>query len=361
MRVGIVNPFPLSYSGGVEKFIDSLQRGLSKRGVDSDLISLSEKESSILPKSERFSISLVVLKRLLQREKEFDIIHANGWIVWLLRFVKKRPAVMTDHGTEGGFLRSMGGDFPLIPRLYRKHVLLNMERIGLGNSKRIAAVSKAIKMELVDDYGVEGDKIDVIYNGIDPYNLKYVRDIREEFPADTLLLFVGRLTKQKGLEYLLSSLTMLKGHDYKLLIAGEGSERMSLIKKAKELGVDSRVVFLGNVSEKRKLELLKGSDVFVSPSLWESFGIVVVEAMAAGLPILATNAGAISEVVGDSGVTVNPRDPDALGRALVKLIGDEAFRKKLGRNAMRRFRANFTTDSMAEKYVKFYESVLEDG
>jgi glycosyltransferase involved in cell wall biosynthesis len=112
------------------------------------------------------------------------------------------------------------------------------------------------------------------------------------------------------------------------------------------------------VDEKRKFELMSVSDVFVCPSLWESFGMILLEAMACKTPIVATKVASIPEVVGECGVLVEPRNPRALADGIRRLLDDKKNAKKLAQKAYSRLAQNFTVERMTDDYIKLYEKLI---
>ncbi|MEM3556242.1 MAG: glycosyltransferase family 4 protein [Candidatus Micrarchaeia archaeon] len=355
MRVCILNPFPLSYKGGVESVLNSLNSELQRRGIETIVVTLSENEMRFVPHFARIVISGILLKKLFKLKNRFDLIHANAWSACILKFIKNKPSVATAHGTVRGLISSTSDLIPLHSQLYTSLITQNLERIGFRNACRVVAVSNSCRTELVADYHVAEEKVDVIYNGIDLRKVKRIKtNLKDEFGCENLLLFVGRLTKQKGLEFLIKAIPLLKDYDVKLAVIGEGPERKNLAHLASKLGVREKVVFFGGVDEGKKLELLSASDVFVCPSLWESFGIVLLEAMACKTPIVASNVASIPEVVGECGVLVEPRNSKAISEGVTQLLDDKKTARELAQKAYRRVKRSFTIQKTADGYAKLY-------
>ena len=172
------------------------------------------------------------------------------------------------------------------------------------------------------------------------------------------VLTVARLNKQKGLEYLIAAVPRLPS-DTQLLIAGEGPDREALEAQARELAVADRVMFLGHRSDVP--DLLAACDVFVLPSLFEGLPVSVLEAMAAGKPIVATAIGGTDEAVvhGETGLLVAPGDPSALAWAIHRLLADSALSRRISAAAMARVRQSFSAEAMAEQTDRLYEDVLQ--
>jgi len=175
-----------------------------------------------------------------------------------------------------------------------------------------------------------------------------------------LLLFVGVLRYYKGLDVLLRAMTRVQGH---LLIVGRGPEREALEVMAEQLGIASRVTFLGEVSESQLRILLHAADVFVLPSIdrCEAFGIAQLEAMACGKPVVSSDLPTGMRFVnqhGVSGLLVPPGDPQALAEALQHLLDDVGLRARLGCAARARIEREFTAERMIARTLEVYREVL---
>lgn len=184
-------------------------------------------------------------------------------------------------------------------------------------------------------------------------------EIRAKF-SGPLVLFVGRLVKYKGVDVLLDA---ARGVDATVLIAGEGPERTALQRRALELGIANRVKFLGTVPEDELYALYRACDVFVLPSVTrqEAFGVVQLEAMAAGKPVVSTDLGTGVAWVnqdGETGLVVPPMDAAALQDALRRLLSDPALRQRLGEGAARRARSIFTIDRMIDGTLALYRELM---
>lgn len=170
--------------------------------------------------------------------------------------------------------------------------------------------------------------------------------------SDPVLAASGRFGREKGFDVLLKSLALIP--ETSLILIGDGPERAELELLARDLGLAERVRFTGWVDEPR--ELVAGADLFVTPSRAEAFGLATLEAMEAGLPVVATNVGGIPELIGDgdSGVLVDPERPAVLARAIVELLRDEPRRRELGRRARLRARQHFSAATTARSFADLY-------
>ena len=178
--------------------------------------------------------------------------------------------------------------------------------------------------------------------------------------ADPLILFVGRLVPYKGVDVLIRAMA---GTPARLVVAGNGPQAAELRQLAGALDVAGRVTFLGQVPDSDLVALYHACDVLALPSVTraEAFGMVQIEAMACGKPVVSTNLPSGVPWVnqhGESGLVVPPGDADALARALTTLVSDAALRQRLGAGAHRRVQAEFTVRRMAERTVALYDEVV---
>jgi len=176
-----------------------------------------------------------------------------------------------------------------------------------------------------------------------------------------LILFVGRLSYYKGLKYLIEAMNQVEAN---LLIAGEGELRKHLENKVEKLRMTEKVRFLGKVDDELLEHLYKICDLFVLPSIEtsEAFGIVQLEAMASGLPVVNTNLPTGVPYVskdGETGITVKPRDSTALAEAIKKLMNNEKLKEKFSRNARKRVEEKFSRKKMIERVKNIYNELME--
>jgi glycosyltransferase involved in cell wall biosynthesis len=252
---------------------------------------------------------------------------------------------------------------------------------GLTNNSRIVefvkentdifiAITERAKMALMIE-GVPEDRIRVVPVGIDTSRFRPAQDpgMREKIGLkddDLAVLFVGRLTPEKGIYDLLyaakrMSLDPAMGH-VKVIMAGTGPEKENLLRSAKKLGVEGMVRLAGNFSYADIPRLYNAMDAFILPSIpvhfWqEQFGMVLLEAMASGLPVISTMSGSIPEVVGDGGILIQPNDPASIYNEVKRLAGDEAYRRKLGRVAREWAAQEFDVGNISKKIASVYEEL----
>ena len=234
-------------------------------------------------------------------------------------------------------------------------------KVFYNRADSIIAVSKHVGDDLVKNSRINKKLIHIINNPIDINRVTRLsnEDVTEEFFNEDapIILAVGRLSKEKGFEYLLKAVSLLKeGNNARLVILGEGKEEANLRKLSKEIGIDKQVLFLGFKDNPYKY--MKRSTIFVFPSLYESFGIAMVEAMACGIPVIATQSYAgIEDIIEHekTGLLIAAADEKALSESMFRLLNDEELRRSLSIEAKKKVE-NFSI----EKITKKYEKVLLD-
>jgi glycosyltransferase involved in cell wall biosynthesis len=296
-----------------------------------------------------FDLRPVFRLRRLIREENYDIVHlhtkrAHVLSLWLCRGLATPKYVVT---------RRM--DYPETNTWYTRY-LYNRKVDG------VVAISCKISKLLIEA-GVEREKIRLIHSGIDPKPFEAAANIRDVHPERVVVGMVAVLEERKGHRFLLEAAGRLKAQGYQIRyrVAGEGSLRKSLQKAATRLGVKDEVQFQGFVSDMPAF--LSQVDILVLPSLFEGFGVSVLEAMAAGKAVIASRVGGLEELVSDTvtGLLVAPRDVDGLARAIAKLAVDRALLREMGRKGRARLQANFTIERMAQQNEDYYYGLLESN
>jgi glycosyltransferase involved in cell wall biosynthesis len=236
----------------------------------------------------------------------------------------------------------------------------------------VAAISGRVA-EALSEAGVSRDRLRIIPSGVDceqfqPARLSERAEARSRLgvaPHDFMVGAVGMLEERKGHRYLLDAIAIANRARstparIKCAIAGEGSMRDELAAFAKELGIASDVLFLGMIGDSR--QLLDALDVFVFPSLKEGLGVALLEAMACGLPVVASRAGGVIDIVedGHSGVLVAPRDAASIAEAIAALVADAPRRSGLGNAARVRMVENFSLDATTKKTIDLYRASLAE-
>ncbi|PWU24284.1 MAG: hypothetical protein C5B48_06980 [Candidatus Rokuibacteriota bacterium] len=217
---------------------------------------------------------------------------------------------------------------------HRSAVLRRLRNSELRRAAHVLCPSEYLR-GLALGWGLGADHVSVLPNPAPALpQLPDREELRRRMGLNgATLAFAGRLTRQKSLEVALEALASAEG--VTLVLAGEGDEREALERRARELGLDGRVRFLGSRSRAQVLELFRAADALLLSSSWENFPHTVVEALAVGTPVLATRAGGVGEVVehGQNGLLVEPGDAGALADAVRRYFADEGLRQRLREQA----------------------------
>jgi glycosyltransferase involved in cell wall biosynthesis len=218
---------------------------------------------------------------------------------------------------------------------------------------RIVTITDALHRFTVDQVGVPADKVETIHYGLDGVPDAWGVNPPDDVPESArVLLAVARLTDQKGIDVAIRALAELPD-DTVLVVLGEGPERATLLRLARDLGLESRAFLLGRVPD--VAAWLGRATVLVHPARWEGFGLGVLEAMLAGLPVVATNVSALPELIvdGETGVLVEPDDAAALARGIARALD----RPELGAGGLERARSEFSVGRMADRTAALYLKV----
>jgi glycosyltransferase involved in cell wall biosynthesis len=308
----------------------------------------------------RLGLPLAVLRltRMLRRE-QIDVVHGHlfepGLVGLVAASLARTPIrVLTRHYSD------------YHTRIYRDwHV--RADRLSTWLSHQVVAVSQHTAEHLQQVEGAPAAKVRVVYNGIDFDRVNPSRpDARTrvraaEGLADThVILAAGRLHPEKGYEFLLDAVRILKTklkHPFVLLIAGDGPFEMQYRERTRRLGCERLVRFMG--FRKDLPELMLASDVFVLPSLAEAFGLVLVEALYLGVPVVATRVGGIPEIVdhGSDGVLVPPADSTALAAAVMDLLSNDVDRRRLAGAGRAKVIERFSFQRMVRAYEALYDEL----
>jgi glycosyltransferase involved in cell wall biosynthesis len=241
-----------------------------------------------------------------------------------------------------------------------------LEHVASRFIDKMVAVSEHTRSELIQYERIPQSKLMVIRNGINPKPTRTapVAALRAEFgfTSDQIIMgTVGRLQPQKGLDLLLAAAPAVLAAcpNVRFLVVGGGALEPQLRAQAAALGLEGRVVFTGWRSD--AVDLLQMFDCFVSTSNFEGLPMVLLEAMAAGKPIVATAVGGVPEAVDEfNGITLPTRDPAALSSALVRLAQRPDVMRRLGTHSRSRYTERFTAQAMAAAYQQLYEQFLDE-
>lgn len=293
----------------------------------------------------------LVLK--LCRDKQFDVIHAHDWMTYpagmALGRITGKPLVAHIHSTE--FDRS--GEHVNQP-------VYEIERRGMHAAARVIAVSALTKNIVVRRYGVDPGKIRVVYNGVQQEENFAPSPQSEISPKDKIVLFLGRITMQKGPEYFVKAAKRVleKVENVKFIVAGNGDLARKMIEQAAELGIGHKVLFTGFLRGRDVSRVFDMADCYVMPSVSEPFGIAPLEAMSHDTPVIISKQSGVSEVVTHA-LKVDFWDTDQMANKIIAVLRYPPLSqtlKKQGRMELR----GLTWDGAAEKCLSVYTQAIED-
>jgi glycosyltransferase involved in cell wall biosynthesis len=339
--------------GGSERHLLTLLPALAERGIEPIVVGLDDpawsgsdfygalRVPSLRLRSSR-DIDPVLLVRLA-RELRADVVHTHlvhadlyGGLAAKLRGSK---LVSTKHNDDP----------------FRTGAFRYVERGISRLADRVIAITDSLRRFTIEDVGVPAAKVETIHYGLDALPEAWGENPRSDVPAHArVLLAVSRLVPQKGIDVAIRALPALPDNTL-LVVLGEGPERGRLEQLAREVGAERRVLLAGRVPD--VAAWLRRASVFVHPARWEGFGLAVLEAMLAGLPVVATSVSSLPELVvdGDTGFLVPPDDPRALADALRLALELPA----LGAAGRTRALEEFSVARMADRTAQVYASILD--
>lgn len=292
-----------------------------------------------------FSISFLITA--VKEARKADIIHAHwtfaGLIAVLIKKVLHKKVIITVHGSDLA--------------IAKKGLLNKITKFILNEADILTAVSQSLAKEVSNQLKIEKNVL-VIPNGISEDFLNVRR--RSTHGKLNRIVFIGRLHRSKGIDTLLKALNILNKRmpEVGLVVVGGGDNEGDLRKLAKELDVDDKTSFIGEVGRSKIPVLLEKSDVLILPSRREGFGVVLIEAMASGLPVIGSDTGGISEIIRDgyNGFKFPVSDHKRLASLIYKLLNDKALYKKMSKNSKRFVMENYSLKNIARKYFNAYKS-----
>jgi len=298
----------------------------------------------------------------------FDLIHVHDWLVAFVGNAMKRnykvPLLSTIHATERGRGRGhLGSD--------QARAINNVEWSLAYESWRVIACSEYMAGEVMDYFKCSRDKIDVIPNGVnsaqfdllDGQDLSYFRAMYA-LPNEQIVFHVGRIVYEKGIQVLIRSTPLILGQHptAKIVIAGKGPELETCRALAWSEGVGEKVLLTGFISDEDRDRLFKIADCAVFPSLYEPFGIVALQAMAAKCPVVVSEVGGLKEVVrhAETGVTIYPGNPESLAWGIVHTLQHPEWSARRVENAYREVRELYNWDRIARLTAGVYQRIVAE-
>lgn len=357
---------------GAEKVVITLLKSMKSTDYAGILGCIREKDNetpAIAEEARRYNIPVVYftmarglnpcgLRIILHfvKNNQIDLVHSHGYkpnIMLGSLFKRTFKIVATVHGWANRSTTARGKAYEFL------------DAMALKRFDSVVAVSKGVMADL-DMRKVDSRKIQLIYNGLDKHtntNNNRTQDARRNYglPGDAIVIgTVGRLAKVKGQSYLVDSMPYVLEHieNCYLLIAGDGPAVNELNERIRKYNLSGKVKLIGY--ERNIDQFLAAIDLFALPSLSEGLPISLLEAMAAGKPVIASAAGGIPEVIdhNSSGILVPAADSIELGKSIVELLGNRDKLIEIGANGKSVVSKQFCSDTMAEQYAGLYRKLL---
>ncbi|MBX9691816.1 MAG: glycosyltransferase family 4 protein [Cyanobacteria bacterium] len=380
--------YPPRIIGGLSRVVWALSKELAESGVDVHVVTADhpgtlEHELDGLVKVHRvktqsdttpdfhtwvarLNVGMLQYAIKLHMEEPFDVVHAHDWMVtdaaWVLKSGFGIPIVSTIHATEQG---RMGGIHTDLQRYVNQ-----MEWRLTYESWKIIVNSHSMIGELKNQFQTPSDKIVLIPNGTDPSHFDFqidTRALRSTFATEhqRIILYVGRLVNEKGVQVLLGAAPLVLQHypGTQFLIVGTGYFMDELKGIASRLHVDHNVRFTGYVSDEDLLRLYKIADVVAIPSLYEPFGIVALEGMAANVPVVVSDVGGLKDFVEhmETGITTYAGNSQSLAWGILEVLRNPDLAQRLRENAYSRVQNVYNWKAIAKQTFNLYREVVDSA
>jgi len=375
--------FPFHGYGGMERYVYYLAKHLAENNVDVEVItSMTDNEFkdfgdfnvTFLPpninKGNKYFYP-IYYKRFLKNvakyleRTDFDLLHSFGVAPnEYLKFKNRKPVIVQPLGSEE-FIRRKREN--ILKKIYLDIFMRNPKTYSIRESDAIASEGERQTQEIIDLFGVPKEKIFPLPDGIDLDEIeKYFKNgeiTREDLNlqnVDIVLMNVNRLASNKGVCYLIDALKILNEKlNVELILVGSGPEERKIKEQIKALELKDKVLHFKNISDKEMFQLYTLADISVTPTLYEGLPLVILEAMACGKPIVASNVSEVSQVVrnDENGFLVPPGDSKAIANAILKIYNRNLF-KKMGKRS-REIVKNYDWDNIAKLAIEKYKELIK--
>lgn len=303
---------------------------------------------------------------LINDLKNINIIHAHDWLVAhaasSLKHAYRIPVVATVHATEFG--RHQGHlPGPMNKLIHQIEWWLTFESV------RTICCSRYMRDQITDIFQLPEDKVDIIPNGIDADSFRHEISVdlyRKKYVAkgDKLVFFVGRLVYEKGVQTVIEAMPIIlrKIPNVTFVVAGSGPHVNQLKSLVIDLGLEGKVKFTGHIDTDALFAFYKTADLTVVPSLYEPFGMVVLESMAMGTPTIVADTGGLSEIVvhEETGLKFEPGNPESLATAMLRILTDQELVNRLTDDAMAYLGEQFNWDRIAKRTLEVYDRSIRE-
>ena len=286
----------------------------------------------------------------IAEEEDFDIIHCHDWMTFgagiKAKAKKNKPLILHVHATE---LDRTGGH-------QVNQYVYDLEREGMHKADKLIAVSNLTKNKIITNYGLLSEKIIVVHNAVD-LSQSFHKENFEIKKTDKVVLFLGRITLQKGPDYFIYAAKRVLEHNknVKFIIAGSGDMEPFVIEKAAELGIADKVLFAGFLNQNDVERAYKMADIYVMPSVSEPFGIAALEAMKNKAPVIVSKQSGVCEVINHC-LKVDFWDINEMSNKILALLKYDSLHETLKDNAYFEVK-KFSWDIPAQKCVEVYNEL----
>lgn len=314
----------------------------------------------------RLNFGLLQYATQLHRKHPFSIVHAHDWMVadagWVMKTGMGLPLIATMHATESGRMHGLHTDL--------QRYIHQMEWRLTFEAWEVIVNSQHMHAELMHLFGLPANKIVIIPNGTDPDLFDFEFDpkpLRSQFASEyeKVVLFVGRLVREKGVQVLLDAAPKILAAypNTRFLLIGTGYYLEDLKQQAHHLGISNRVNFLGYVSDNDLLRMFKIADVVCIPSLYEPFGIVALEGMAAKVPVVTSDAGGLTDFVEHytTGITTYAGDSGSLTWGILEVLRNPELAKRLSEDAFEKVRNIYNWKVIAKRTLELYDKIVAEA
>jgi glycosyltransferase involved in cell wall biosynthesis len=312
---------------------------------------------------EPLTFSLRAARHLRKRTHDFDVVHDNQCLGYgMLDIARRIPSVATIHHpvTIDARLDKSSASGARRVSLARWYAFTRMQRRVAPRFPRVITASESGRQDAIDELGVYPDRAVVVHNGVDT---ELFRPLDRPRAPGRIITTTSADVPIKGLVYLIEAVAKLRTErDAELVVVGSPRANGPVARAIDRFELSGHVRFETKIDSLRLVELYAGAEIAVVPSLYEGFSLPAAEAMACGVPVVATTGGALPEVIGrdgSCGVLVPPGDAGALAAAIGDLLDDPHRRADMGRGGRARVERNFTWAQTAQRTVEQYHAVLD--
>jgi glycosyltransferase involved in cell wall biosynthesis len=351
--------------GGITSYVLTLTKGLKKKGHN---VYVASSGGIMLPRFIEEGAVFIPVPIKTKKEVSFKIAMCEFSLSGCIK--RYKIDILHTHSRTTQVLGELLRRSDRIPHIYTCHGYFRrriLRRLFPCWGNKIIAISEQVKDHLISDFGVEENNVSLIHNGIDiesfsSQGIGIWNKARKRLGLGDgpVIGIVARLSDVKGHRYLIEAMPEVLNEvpDAQLLICGEGKEKENLIRITKQLGIARNVIFAPEAQG--TAEVLSVMNLFVMPSLKEGLGLALMEAMAAGVPVVGTSVGGIKTLIQDglTGLLVKPASVSGLSESIIRLLKDTALASTLRENARRFIGDSFSQTKMVDETEKVYRECL---